>query len=227
MPGEVSRSYEGPTDAKRQPPQHNTINTSAIRAICLEGNKDYAILVAVDRGHGTTQFVTWGRSPEDKVEASELSDRLSAELCGPQPPIIVYESYKLDAARNKAMVESLVDILEFFLVATDPLLDATSFDAYDPVAHHAVAKRARETVAAIRAAGAGVTKTGWSAELPAKPGWYFRRYTRPGFDRAIVFCEQVITGPDGATLHVCDGRDGPTPLDRYTAYEWAAVSPPP
>lgn len=54
-----------------------------------------------------------------------------------------------------AKIRELVDVLEFFLVATDPLLDATSFDAYDAAAHHAVAKRAREAVAAFRATRVG------------------------------------------------------------------------
>lgn len=175
MPGEVSRSYEGPIDAiaaavpgmeaaireqfpdidaRHRPPRNVTCD--AVRKICEADGKDYAVLISVDRKAGSTLFTTWGRTAEDKVDASDLSDHLSQKLC-PSPRGLgeVYESFKLDAARNKAMVESLVDILEFFLVATDPLLDATSFDAYDAAAHHAVAKRAREVVAAFRATRVG------------------------------------------------------------------------
>lgn len=58
-------------------------------------------------------------------------------------------------AADKATVSELVDILEFFLVATDPLLDATSVDGYSEAVHYAVANRAREAVAAFRATRVG------------------------------------------------------------------------
>lgn len=54
-----------------------------------------------------------------------------------------------------AKIRELVDILEFFLVATDPLLDATSVDGYSEAVHYAVANRAREAVAAFRATRVG------------------------------------------------------------------------
>lgn len=105
MPGEVSRSYTGPMDESQRP---KAITCDAIRRICEADGKSYAVLISVDRAAGNTLFTTWGRTPEDKAEAKATADHLSAELCpSPGGPDVVYESFVLDAATNKAKVERL------------------------------------------------------------------------------------------------------------------------
>lgn len=84
------------------------VTVADARALCEKGGKGWAVLIL-----GTaesSQFVTWGRSAEQKVYASGLSEHLAEHLrCGPVSE--VYESYKFDAARNKERVEQLEDRL--------------------------------------------------------------------------------------------------------------------
>lgn len=90
------------TDQSNEPPR---LTVDRLRALLESSGKGWGVLIA-----GTpedTQFVTWGRTPEQKVYASDLSERLSKELCGDAPALVVYESFKLDAAKNKARVEQL------------------------------------------------------------------------------------------------------------------------
>lgn len=108
MPGEISRSYGGPVDDVGLP---QAVTCDAIRRICEQDKKSYAVLICVNRANNTTQFATWGKSPEDKCDASDLADQLSKGLCGSLEPVEVYESFKLEAARNKARVEQLEDVL--------------------------------------------------------------------------------------------------------------------
>lgn len=90
-------------------PADRAITCDAVRAICEADGKSYAVLVAIDRAAGTTQFTTWGMTPEDKVEAKGLADYMASDLCpvDPSKPQEVYESFVLDAAKNKAEAERL------------------------------------------------------------------------------------------------------------------------
>lgn len=85
----------------------NRITVADARALADKGEKAWVIIIAV-AGDGT-QFTTWGRTPEDKVAASDLSEHLGEYLCGGpgRTPPVVHESFKLDAAKNKARVEEL------------------------------------------------------------------------------------------------------------------------
>ncbi len=88
------------------------VTVNALRTLILPAGKDWGILIA-----GTpenTQFVTWGRTPENKVYASDLSEYIGKELCG-DTPFLVQESFKLDAAKNKARVEELEANLPWLL----------------------------------------------------------------------------------------------------------------
>ncbi len=88
------------------------VTVNALRSLILAAGKDWGVLIA-----GTpedTQFVTWGRTPENKCYASDLSEHLGKELCG-DTPFVVYESFKLDAAKNKARVEELEKNLPWLL----------------------------------------------------------------------------------------------------------------
>ena len=88
------------------------INVSDARALADRAGKDWVIIIG-----GTpddTQFVTWGRSPQDKVYASNLSKYVGEILCGATKE--VYEDFQLDAAKNKARVEELEGVLQQVLV---------------------------------------------------------------------------------------------------------------
>ncbi len=88
------------------------VTVNDLRTLLLPAGKDWGVLIA-----GTpegTQFVTWGRSPENKCYASDLSEHLGKELCN-DTPFVVYESFKLDAAKNKARVEELEKDREWLL----------------------------------------------------------------------------------------------------------------
>lgn len=75
-----------------------------VRKLADATDKNWIIVIS-DNGD-CTQFVTWGRSPENKVYASHLSEYVGDVICG--GPDVVYESFKLDAAKNKARVEALL-----------------------------------------------------------------------------------------------------------------------
>ncbi len=84
------------------------ITVDALRALCEADGQRAAVMIAMsERG---TQFVTWGKSAEDKVYALGLSDLLSAYLdCGPR--LATYEDFVLDAARVKEERDSLLEAL--------------------------------------------------------------------------------------------------------------------
>lgn len=86
------------------------ITCDDVRALVEGAGKIWAVVVS-----GTaedTQFTTWGRTPEQKIYASELSAYIAEDLCG-DAPTTVYESFheKGEAARNKAEVERLRNVL--------------------------------------------------------------------------------------------------------------------
>ncbi len=95
------------------------VNVIDVRAMTEKAGASWCVAVfAVPEG---TQFVTWGRTPEDKCEASEVAEEISAALgCGEKTR--VYESFKLDAAKNKARVEELEDVLQKTLDSLDGML---------------------------------------------------------------------------------------------------------
>jgi hypothetical protein len=93
MPGEVSRSYDGPGE-----PLARTLTTADVRGLVEDAGKSYAVVVAVDRAAGTTQFVTWGRTAEDKLDARAMREHFEQEG-GYDAPATVYEDFVRDAAR--------------------------------------------------------------------------------------------------------------------------------
>lgn len=101
-------------------PTDRAITCDAVRTICEADGKSYAVLVAIDRAAGTTQFTTWGKTPEDKVEAKGLADYMASDLCPADPakPQKVYESFVLDAAQNKARAEALADAIAHAITMT-------------------------------------------------------------------------------------------------------------
>lgn len=120
MPGPISQSYEGPGD--RPPvPVSPAITCDQVRALVEQAGKRWAVVIAGDGP--TTQFITWGKSAEDKVYASDLSEYLAQELCGGDPPLAVYESFheKTEAARTKARWEHLQGEVASVLQALDDL----------------------------------------------------------------------------------------------------------
>lgn len=82
---------------------HN-LTCEKVRQLADSAEKQWVIFIAGNPDK-TTQFVTWGKTPEDKVYASDLAEYIGEDLCG--PPIEIHESFKLDAARNKAKLEEL------------------------------------------------------------------------------------------------------------------------
>lgn len=89
------------------------MTVAAVRLLAGAAGKDWAVVISGD--DAGTQYVTWGRAPEHKVLASDLAEDIAgwvdmggtACLDPSTGPVEVLESFKLDAARNKARVEEL------------------------------------------------------------------------------------------------------------------------
>lgn len=92
----------------------------AIRAICEADGKRYVVMIAVSQEG--TQFTTWGRTPEDKIEASAMAKWLGETICEPTPAVY-YESFQIEAAQNKAKLEALRDAVTISLQQLDELAE--------------------------------------------------------------------------------------------------------
>jgi hypothetical protein len=87
-----------------------------VKELVLRHGADFAVVVACF-GQAGTQWTTYGRTPEDKVCASDLSEELSdcvnrglcPSLNPATGPATVNESFKLEAGRIKAENERLRD----------------------------------------------------------------------------------------------------------------------
>lgn len=90
-----------------------------VRQFALPTGADFVVLLAYFDKPGHTQYLTWGRDPEGKVAASDLSEEISAwinaggckSMLPSGEPATVIESFKLDAAKNKAEVDRLRDAI--------------------------------------------------------------------------------------------------------------------
>jgi hypothetical protein len=82
------------------------VTCDGVRRLVEEAGKVWAVVISGDGiDTGTTQFTSWGKSPEAKVYSGELLSWLSEELC-PGAPTFQFESFKLDAAKNKCDLEA-------------------------------------------------------------------------------------------------------------------------
>lgn len=91
--------------------------TCADLAQLIEPHPDRAAVLIVLRDvegkpGGEIQFVTYGRTAQNKVEAHQLKEWIAREVFdGTKPPAVVHESFILDAAVNKEKLDRAVAIL--------------------------------------------------------------------------------------------------------------------
>jgi hypothetical protein len=60
--------------------EQTPVMVESARLVGEEHKKDQVLIVAWDRGTGTTDLVTWGRSATDKMQVRHLSDLVAARL---------------------------------------------------------------------------------------------------------------------------------------------------
>lgn len=95
-------------------PDRPNLTVNDVRALVEAKGRRWAVVIA--EHEGGTQFVTWGLEAGDKVFASELSHHIATQLCpGPET---VFEDFKMDAAKNKALLEQVVEQFKRFIHET-------------------------------------------------------------------------------------------------------------
>lgn len=93
------------------------LTVNDLKELATKDEKDWVLVICGDANG--THYVTWGRWPEDKCHASAFSEDISAwidsggcaSMTPANKPAEVYESFRLDAAKNKARVEELEKVL--------------------------------------------------------------------------------------------------------------------
>lgn len=91
----------------------SNVTVDRVREFVERAGKDWALVITGDGA--TTQYTTWGRDPDHKVFAGDFAEEISAWINAgwsscldpATGPATVMESYKLDAAKNKAALERL------------------------------------------------------------------------------------------------------------------------
>lgn len=82
---------------------------SDVERLCRDGAMSYAVVIAVDRAAGTTQFLTWGETAEDKLDARAMREHFE-QAGGYDAEAVVHEDFVRDAAEVKRQAEHLAGL---------------------------------------------------------------------------------------------------------------------
>lgn len=92
--------------------EYQPVTVADCREIAERRAKDQVVIVTVDHEHNRAHVSTWGRSAFDKFAAAGLSDRIFEHVFDDPDDVQTFEDFRLDAAKLKARVEELEDLLK-------------------------------------------------------------------------------------------------------------------
>jgi len=104
--------------------EYMPIPSAVAQRISDEFKKSQVVICTFDPVHALLHFTTYGVSPEDKIQAAEMGDTISAIISDTSKKVEFEDFRHLDAATSKAKIDALRKALTVYYLFMKVLTDS-------------------------------------------------------------------------------------------------------